>query len=112
MTAQFGDIKNILLYFISDKQFVIYDCTETNWNDSHYQELVANKKVIVKTTYDGLPEDAIIVQAGRTENDLSPALKYCRDAKKIKKLTIESIMKQVKRFRTEGRQAFPTIQVK
>lgn len=107
----FAKMKFVLIYFVSDKQFVVYECTETSWKEEDYEHALQNKKVVLETTYDGILEKAILVQVAQDESDSDAALSYCRAAKLKKKLTIETILKQVQRIRPIGRQIFPPFQV-
>lgn len=110
----FEDINFILIYFPRDKQFVVYEIGEImSWCLGVYESLLlgSNKKVFVDTTYDGVNEKAVVVQVGRTEEDLDAALAYVRLAKQRKRVPIETLLKQVDRFRPTGRQHFPPIEV-
>jgi hypothetical protein len=79
-----------VIYFLRDKKFAIYPLDETSWNCNSQIELNEKKRKIQLTAdYDGVCERIILVQLGKTEEELQPALKYAMLLKTDKNLPIE-----------------------
>jgi hypothetical protein len=100
-----------LLYFPRDKSFLIYPVKECGLSQEQWQDIENGGKVFCNCTYDGLQEQAVVIQVAEQQEDLQGTMSYCMSLKKSKNLPIETILLNVGRIRKPGRQRFNRIQV-